>query len=197
MAKKPLILNLGCGNNKIPGCVNIDAEASVNPDRIINFIAGKLPYKPGTVDEVYLFHTIEHISKKFHIKVFAEVYKALKPNGKFYLAYPEFRECYKRWENNYQGKKEFWEATMFGRQLYPTDFHVCAMDTTEVKLVLESVGFGTISSKPEYKPENHNTILCAIKNGVPDITYEDVIKQHQKSIVIRDDRFDLRAPKRK
>jgi predicted SAM-dependent methyltransferase len=194
--KKPLILNLGCGSNKIPGCVNIDAEASVNPDRIINFIAGKLPYKAGTVDEVYLFHTIEHISKKFHLKVFAEVYKALKEGGKFYLAYPEFSRCYHNWEKNYQGKREFWEATMFGRQLYPTDFHVCAMDSVEVSKVLESVGFDTINYRPEPKPEQHNTIMVAVKDGVPNISYEEVIKNHQKSIVIRDDRFDMRKPKK-
>jgi SAM-dependent methyltransferase len=196
MAKKPLILNLGCGSNKIPGCVNIDAEASVNPDRIINFIAGKLPYKPGTVDEVYLFHTIEHISKKFHPKVFAEVYRALKPNGKFYMAYPEFSRCYANWRLNYRGQRDFWEATMFGRQLYPTDFHVCAMDSQELSLALQSVGFGSITFKAELKPEQHNTILVAVKNGVPDITYEDIIKKHQKSIVIRDARFDLKRLKK-
>jgi len=177
--------------------VNIDAEPKVNPDRIINFITGKLPYKQGTVDEVYLFHTIEHISKKFHLKVFAEIYKALKPNGKFYLAYPEFSRCYLNWKANYQGKRDFWEATMFGRQLYPTDFHVCAMDSYEVERMLKSVGFGATQFKPETRPENHNTIMLAVKNGTPDIPYEEVIKQHQESIVIRDNRFDIRHHKGK
>ena len=58
-------LNLGCGANKIPGSVNMDIEPSLEPDVIADFTE-PLPFEAAEFDEVYLFHTIEHVQKKFH-----------------------------------------------------------------------------------------------------------------------------------
>lgn len=175
MPVKSIKLNLGCGANKIDGFVNIDSELGCKPDKVCNFITSKLPYKDGIVEEVVLFHTIEHIGKRFHGTVLSEIWRVLRPGGSFMVAYPEFTKCYQNWKLNHVGKKVFWEATIFGRQLYPSDFHVCIMHTPDFVEVLESIGFIKITSKAE-PIQNYNTIIKCVKGKkVP--SYEDLIKQ--------------------
>src|ERR1017187_8125756 len=107
MSQKLKRLNLGCGANKIEGFINIDAEPSCKPDVICNFIE-KIPYKTDSVDEVVLFHTIEHINKVYHVKLLQEVWRVLKPGGGLMVSYPEFTTCVENWKTNYRGKKAYW-----------------------------------------------------------------------------------------
>lgn len=179
---QPRKLNLGCGSNKIEGFINIDVEPQCKPDLICNFVHEKLPFKAGTVEEVVLFHTIEHINKFWHTRILAEVWRVLKPSGSFLISYPEFLKCVKNWRTNYRGKKQFWEATIFGRQLYPSDFHVCIMHTPDFVRLLSDCGFIKITSQPE-SGDTFNTIVGCIK-GVRVPNYEDLIKDYM-------DRFKL------
>lgn len=180
---KPLKLNLGCGNNKIPDYINIDIEPSVKPDLVWDFISKKLPYNDNTVAEVILIHTIEHIRKDFHQAILQEIHRVLQPQGRVLMAYPEFLKCVENWKTNYRGKKTFWEHTLYGRQLYPSDYHVCIMDTAEFSRTLKNNGFKEIKSQPEVE-EPFNTMITAIK-GVQKFKYEAVIKADMKAIRIR------------
>ena len=166
-------LNLGCGNVKIPDCVNIDVESSVQPDLVHDFAREELPYDTESVDEVYLFHTIEHIQRIFHREMFLEVNRVLKTGGIFYLSYPEFSKCVHNWLSNHHGKRDFWEATIYGSQRYKSDFHVCIIDSTELMGVLTESGFHGIECKPE-RNEPYNTVLKATKS-IPYISYEELV----------------------
>ena len=142
-------LNLGCGANKIPGYINIDMEKSLKPDLHLNFVYQRLPFKDGTVDEVILFHTIEHIQKRFHQKVLSEVRRVLKLGARVIITYPQFDKCYERWKSNFKGERQYWEATMFGRQAFPSDFHVCIMMPRELEQSMVAVGYDKIIHRPE------------------------------------------------
>jgi hypothetical protein len=166
-------LNLGCGNTKITGCVNIDCEKSVEPDLVHNFVTNELPYEEDSIEEIYLFHTIEHIEKRYHRELFLEVNRVLQPNGLFYVAYPEFLKCAQGWASNKSGKREFWEMTIYGRQLYKSDYHVCIIDSVCLKGVLEECGFTNIEYKCETDAD-YNTILKATKS-IPYINYEELL----------------------
>lgn len=166
-----MILNLGCGSNKIPGAINIDVEKSCNPDLVVDFLTEKLPYSNESIHEVYLFHTIEHIQKFRHRPLLREIHRVLSPTGRFLCSFPEFKKCYKNWEMNKNGNKDFWEATMFGRQLYPSDYHVCTMDTIDFTSVLLEIGFEGIKSSPESEPNEFNTVISALR-GTPYVPYE-------------------------
>jgi predicted SAM-dependent methyltransferase len=159
----PLKLNLGCGSNKIPGCVNIDIEESNNPDLVADFTKA-LPYDTSSVDAVYMFHVIEHVKKALHEAIFYEVARVLKPDCFFYLSYPEFLTCVKCYQENLYGKRDFWEATIYGRQLYPADTHVALMDTKYVTTKLTRVGFKdlVVASEPD---EFWNTTIKAKKGS--------------------------------
>lgn len=155
-------LNLGCGASKIPGYLNVDVEDSCKPDLVHDFTKAPLPFESGVVDEVLLFHTIEHISKKYHSTIVNEIHRVLRPGGQFFCSFPEFRKCFANWERNAGGQKEFWEATLFGRQLYPSDFHVCIMDSHDFAIFLRNSSFIDIKVAPE-PTETYNTIIVATK----------------------------------
>lgn len=191
-----LKLNLGCGSNKIEGFVNIDTEASCKPDVVCNFITNKLPYKTSSVEEVVLFHTIEHISKRFHPTILKEIHRVLKLGGSFIVSYPEFLKCVDNWKNNFRGQKEFWEATLYGRQLYSSDFHVCIMHTEDFVEVLRDCGFYVVNYYPE-PIEHFNTVILCKKVARPP-SYEDLINNDMKrAIIVKKHGTNKSANKRK
>jgi SAM-dependent methyltransferase len=182
--KRELRLNIGCGSNKISGYVNIDAEKTCKPDILLDITRNLLPYKIGTVDEILFFHSIEHISKALHRPVLLEFARVLKPCAKLIISYPNFWECAKRWFKNTNGQRTFWEATLYGRQLYPGDFHVCAMNPDELTSMLYECGFKNVKSFPE-PIEVFNTVTTCIKNpNGPIPTYETVIANDMKNMLV-------------
>lgn len=179
-----LKLNLGCGSTKILGYVNIDVEKKCKPDKVCDFLKQVLPYKNETVDEVLLFHTIEHIRRPFHGFVLANIHRVLKKTGRLYISFPEFRKCYENWSNNKNGQKGFWEATMFGRQLYPSDHHVVPMDSADFSSYLLQVGFKDLVVCPEPEPNEFNTVISC-KKGKPYLTYEQIVSNEIKRTLVK------------
>ena len=55
-------LNLGCGNRKMYGFVNVDARQEVNPDIIYN--VAKIHEKFQEVDLIYASQVLEHFPTK-------------------------------------------------------------------------------------------------------------------------------------
>lgn len=184
--QKQVKLNLGCGSNKINGYINIDSASQCKPDLILDFRCHALPYKKNSVDEVLLFHTIEHIEKRLHPKIFLEISRVLKSGCKLYVSYPNFWECAKNWRLNINGQRKFWEATLYGRQLYKGDYHVCIMNPDELASLLYECGFKNVISFPESRQE-FNTITIAEKshNGAMP-SYESTIVQDMKNMKVRE-----------
>lgn len=176
-------LNLGCGSNKIEDCINIDSEISCKPDIVHDILLSPLPFGDGLVDEVYLFHTIEHMQKKFHRVILSEIHRVLRPDGRFLVSYPEFRKCFRNWEINKNDQKQFWEATIFGRQLYPSDHHVCIMDSVDFHNTLNEIGFKDIKMRAEPTPNEFNTIVSTLK-GQKMVSYEDIIRQDIENMTL-------------
>ena len=75
-------LNLGCGFRPEEGYVNIDNREEVSPDLVCDITKG-LPYEDDSVDEVRAFDFLEHIPIGETIKVIEEIWRVLKPGGKF------------------------------------------------------------------------------------------------------------------
>ena len=55
-----LKLNLGSGNNRMEGYVNIDITQRNHPVDLIHDLNTNLPYEPGSVDEMIAYHVVEH-----------------------------------------------------------------------------------------------------------------------------------------
>ena len=162
MSTRTIAYNLGCGSNKLPGCINVDINPENNPDIVADF-RQPFPSDFEPADRVFLFHTIEHIEAKHHLSVYLQAHRLLKSGGLFVLSYPEFAICADRFIKNYKGQRDFYRATLYGRQLFPADYHVTPMDTQEVVASLLACGFTSIEVKQEPVPNEFNTIVKCVK----------------------------------
>jgi SAM-dependent methyltransferase len=166
-------LNLGCGHNKIEGCINLDIEPSVNPD-IVHDFKTPLPYPDNSIEEIFFFHVIEHIEDTLHDFILEEIYRVLVPGGTVYISYPEFKECAANYMSNYKGMRYYWKQTLYGRQMHKGDYHVSLMDTPRFIFLLQQIGFTNVQSKPE-PSEPWNTVVRAEKGKkVPG--YEELLR---------------------
>ena len=87
-------LNLGCGRYPLPGFINVDQFANVNPDLVCNAL--DLPYAPGSVDAIYCGHLLEHLTLKEGRQALAYWRGLLKPGGTIAVTVPNFDILAKR-----------------------------------------------------------------------------------------------------
>jgi len=175
MPKKLLKLNYGCGETKLKGFVNIDIEKKTKPDLLCDLRKKPFPYKNNSVELIQCIHNIEHIEQRYWPQVFAEFWRVLRPDGELRLAFPEFERCAKNFLENFRGQRDFWRKTLYGRQLYPGDYHIVPMVTGEVLEFLQDAGFRKIKAVPE-PAEPYNTFMVAHKGSLP-MNREQLIRQ--------------------
>lgn len=170
---KLIKINIGCGENKIRGFVNVDIEKSVKPDIIHDIKSGPMPFNDGVASQINCIHNLEHIELKYWSNLFKEFHRVLAPGGQLWLAYPEFEKCAKGFLENYQGRREFFRHTLYGLQRYAGDYHVTPMVTREIIQYLQQNGFDNIKHTPEPE-ESWNTFLIAERVEMPK-TREEVV----------------------
>lgn len=84
-------LDLGCGNNKQPGCIGIDRLNLKGVNIVHDLDKYPYPIKDNTFDQVVAYNCLEHIND--NISLFSEVYRILKPGGTFHFEVPHFSSC--------------------------------------------------------------------------------------------------------
>jgi len=172
---EPIKLNIGCGNNRIEGYINIDSADDTNPDVVVDIRQG-LPYPDNSAEEILFFHAIEHIEEKFHERILEEFWRVLRPEGLLLISYPEFEKCAQNYIENYRGMREFWKNTIYGLQRYPGDYHVALMNSDVLGEKLLETGFINIEWKAE-SLEPYNSIMKAEK-GPAYRTYEQLLRDN-------------------
>lgn len=81
-------LNLGCGEEKKAGYVNVDWQASVSPDVVHDLNRVPNPFNDASFDLIEAFHVLEHLDRPFAIM--GELHRILKPGGVLHLKVPHF-----------------------------------------------------------------------------------------------------------
>lgn len=159
-----LRLSIGCGNMRYSNCVNMDLykeHDEVDVD-IAGDVTKKTPFENETFNEVLFIHVIEHIERKYHSRVFDEIWRILKPNGRLVMGYPDFIECAKRFiENKFGGRWNFYNNCIYGRQGRPGDYHVTAIERQDITDRLISAGFVDI----KYLQHTINVTMTARKGA--------------------------------
>lgn len=143
-------LNLGCGKFKVKGFINIDEEPTVGPDVICDIT--HLPYDPGTVDEIYAGHVLEHFTYADGIKALYYWHSLLKENGVISICVPDYDYLVKQYVANPSPKalREFNDVYIYsGNQKSP---HLYAYSGALLKQVMGEVGFIDIEQMPVNHP---------------------------------------------
>lgn len=94
-------LNIGGGNKRYDGFLNIDYDHSTRPDHVLNLETDRLPFDDNTVDEVKAYHVLEHLGEGY-FHALQELYRVCKdgaiidiqvphPQHEFYLNDPTHR----------------------------------------------------------------------------------------------------------
>lgn len=84
-------LNLGCGENKIEGYVNVDRFGE--PDVKHNLETFSWPWADNSIDEVLLNHVLEHLGETVstYLQIIKELYRICKPNATITIYAPHPR----------------------------------------------------------------------------------------------------------
>jgi len=95
----PLKLNLGCGGDKHPGYVNIDALAQFAPDLQLDLL-DNWPFAPGSVSEILAFDILEHFLEPDLEKVLAKISFVLKTGGLLRIRVPNLDDIISRFASD-------------------------------------------------------------------------------------------------
>lgn len=83
-------LNLGCGNNKLTDCVNVDFNPIFKPDVVWDLNERPWPWETGSVEGVLAEHVFEHFTDWWD--GFLECVRVLKVGGILEIAVPDFTD---------------------------------------------------------------------------------------------------------
>jgi SAM-dependent methyltransferase len=86
-------LNLGCGDKKMAGYLNVDTCGE--PDFACDLSRFPWPWSDGSVDEVFSSHFLEHVED--YEKTVLEMHRVLKPDGIVHFLVPHFRNPLTPW----------------------------------------------------------------------------------------------------
>ncbi len=81
-------LDIGCGNNKMPGATYLDFDSKAHPDILHDLNKFPYPIKDNSYDEIYAKHIIEHLNDV--VSFIKEMERILKPGGTVFIATPHF-----------------------------------------------------------------------------------------------------------
>jgi hypothetical protein len=86
-------LNLGCGNHKVDGWLNVDKVAACNPDQIVDLEALPWPWATDSVDEIVLNHVLEHLgaATDIYLGIFKELYRICRNGSRITIVVPHPR----------------------------------------------------------------------------------------------------------
>jgi predicted SAM-dependent methyltransferase len=150
-------LNLGCGNRKIHGFINIDASSECDPDIVCDI--RKISEKYSNIELIYACHVLEHFPFKPNCfqnitwkQVVEDWYKALKIGGVLRIAVPDFESACKRYLQTSNLDEII--HLLYGGQKYDFDFHYNCWDFASLKRDLLEIGFKEVK-KYDWKKTEH------------------------------------------
>jgi SAM-dependent methyltransferase len=81
-------LNLGCGAFKKPGYLNVDGNALVEPDVVVDLDRFPYPFADAQFELIEADHVLEHLHDPF--AVVRELHRILRPGGTLRIRVPHF-----------------------------------------------------------------------------------------------------------
>ncbi len=88
MADRPIRLNLGCGNLRIPSYQGVDFHPGPAVDRVMDIASVPWPFADSSVERVIAWHFMEHLAGLDLDRVMREIARVLIPGGILYVKVP-------------------------------------------------------------------------------------------------------------
>jgi len=90
-------LNLGCGNKKLSGYVNIDQSEHCEPDLLLNLENTPYPFKTSSIDEIIMNSVLEHLPghPADFFRILKEIYRIMKDQAELKVLCPH---PFHRWQ---------------------------------------------------------------------------------------------------
>ena len=89
-------VQLGCGERRLNGWVNVDINRTVHPDVRID-LRGGFPAPAGTVARIFSEHLLEHLTLDDGRRLLDDCHAALEPGGIIRIAMPDLRYVVERY----------------------------------------------------------------------------------------------------
>ncbi len=143
-------LHIGCGENILPGYINIDQRKAPGVDMELDL---SKPIEQDVfgneeVDEILGLHVFEHLPFNGIEQVLKSWYRILKKGGMLILEMPDFDQTVKNYINNPNDITIL--ASIFGCQEHEGQFHHWGWNPTRLKFALEATGFkGVVFPPPQ------------------------------------------------
>lgn len=86
-------LNLGCGNHKLQGWVNVDKEPACAPDQVVDLEKLPWPWPDDAAEEALFHHSLEHLgaSTEIYLGIIKELYRVCRDGAKVTITVPHPR----------------------------------------------------------------------------------------------------------
>ncbi len=81
-------LNIGSGEFKKPGFINVDSLSHLQPDIVHDLETFPYPFTDNSMTAIEADHVLEHLRSPF--KVMKELHRILQPSGKLTIRVPHF-----------------------------------------------------------------------------------------------------------
>ena len=169
-------VNVGCGNTKYPGYVNVDLCG----DTDITADMRSLPFEDLSVDRLNAQHVLEHIPYRQFVSALREWYRVLKIGGILEIGIPDIELCCKRFLAASEEEKWNWFIyTIYGVQVDPITFakgmsdsdpidfgqiHQGGLSLNRLKQLLTDIGF-VIEESFNYDGNNTPSAYCCARKG--------------------------------
>ena len=176
--KKNIKLNLGCGNIRFEGYINIDVTETPATDIIADIVS--LPMFPGDcVDEIQMNAVFEHLYRYQQKPALKEWLRILKPGGKLIINWiPDFDVVIDAYLKRERGiKSQIFDLSHVSQCTFgqpdplcsPHNLHKDVFTKESVRELLLETGFEIVklensSYKDEHIPLNINVIAIKPKN---------------------------------
>lgn len=138
----PIRLNLGCGEDRRAGYINVDAYV---PTADLQMDIFDLQMDDGMVDEVFSSHMLEHLGKYEVPKVLTEWHRVLKPGGRLCLNLPDLEWCMAQWLRTPEEQRWGWALdTIYGLQTHDGEYHKTGFTVARAEQLMEDAGFANV-----------------------------------------------------
>jgi hypothetical protein len=137
-------LNLGCGHIQFENFINVDGRELPGVD--VKAEVGNLPFEPGSVDEIFSAHLLEHFTQEdLKRRLLPYWISLLRPDGVFRAIVPDGQAMLENLSKGDYSYDEF-RTALFGGQDYEGDFHFNLFTPKSLSLLLSESGLVNITT---------------------------------------------------